>query len=79
YPFFPAVGEAMKQADTQPFSADATKLMDQLATVLSEVALGNTDPKAALEENFRYFRVHLNYIYFLERSLFSANTRNTLA
>ncbi|MCK9858646.1 sugar ABC transporter substrate-binding protein [Paenibacillus sp. ATY16] len=50
YPFFPAVGEAMKQADTQPLIADAPKLMDQLATALSAIAVGNTDPQAALAQ-----------------------------
>ncbi|MBB6669456.1 ABC transporter substrate-binding protein [Cohnella nanjingensis] len=49
FPFFPAIGESMKQADTQPLSANAPKLMDKLQTALSAVAVGQSDPKAALE------------------------------
>ncbi|WP_158602395.1 ABC transporter substrate-binding protein [Cohnella endophytica] len=50
FPFFPAVGESLKQADTQPLTADAPKLMEALQTALSAIAVGNAEPKAALEK-----------------------------
>jgi len=50
FPFLPAVGESMKQADTQPLVANAPKLMEKLQTALSALAVGNSDPKTVLEQ-----------------------------
>jgi len=50
FPFFPAIGESLKQADTQPLSADAPKLMEKLQAALSALAVGKSDPQTVLDQ-----------------------------
>ena len=50
FPWLPAVSAALSNADTQPRTKDAPKLMDAMEAALSEIATGKTEPKAALEE-----------------------------
>jgi len=49
YPFFPAIGDAMKQSDSQPLTPEAPKLMDKLQVVLSSIAANGADPKEQLD------------------------------
>jgi len=49
YPFFPAIGDAMKQSDSQPLTPEAPKLMEKLQVVLSSIAANGADPKAQLD------------------------------
>jgi len=49
YPFFPAIGDAMKQSDSQPLTPEAPKLMEKLQVVLSSIAANGADPKTQLD------------------------------
>ena len=48
-PFFPAIAESLKNADTQPRDKNAPKLMDSVAAALSRIAVNGTDPKSEFE------------------------------
>jgi ABC-type glycerol-3-phosphate transport system substrate-binding protein len=50
FPWLPAVSEALSNADTQPRTKNAPKLMDAMEAALSEIATGSAEPKAALEK-----------------------------
>ncbi|MFB9277580.1 ABC transporter substrate-binding protein [Cohnella cellulosilytica] len=50
FPFFPAVGESLAQADTQPLDPNAPKLMEKLQTALSALAVGSSEPQRILEQ-----------------------------
>jgi multiple sugar transport system substrate-binding protein len=49
-PWFPAVGEALKNADTQPLHKSAPKLMEAMEAALSAVAVNGADAKEQLEQ-----------------------------
>lgn len=49
FPFFPAIGDSLANADTEPLNPDAPKLMDKMAAALSAIAVGNSDPQAVLD------------------------------
>ena len=48
-PFFPAIAESLKDADTQPREKNAPKLMDAMAAALSRIAVSGADPKSEFE------------------------------
>jgi len=48
-PWLPAVSEALTNADTQPRTKNAPKLMDAMQSALSRIAAGNADPQKELE------------------------------
>jgi ABC-type glycerol-3-phosphate transport system substrate-binding protein len=48
-PFFPAIAESLKNADTQPRDKNAPKLMDSVAAALSRIAVNGADPKSEFE------------------------------
>jgi ABC-type glycerol-3-phosphate transport system substrate-binding protein len=49
-PWFAAVGEALKQSDTEPLRTGAPKLMEALQNSLSSIATTGSDPKQELEK-----------------------------
>jgi multiple sugar transport system substrate-binding protein len=49
-PWLPALGKALENSNTQPLSENAPKLTDRIQVLLSSVATGGEEPKAALEK-----------------------------
>ena len=49
-PWLPAVGKALENSNTQPLDENSPKLMDAMATALSELGVSNKDPKAILQK-----------------------------
>jgi multiple sugar transport system substrate-binding protein len=48
-PFFPAIAESLRNADTQPRTKNAPKLMDAVAAALSRIAVDGAEPKSEFE------------------------------
>jgi multiple sugar transport system substrate-binding protein len=48
-PFFPAIAESLKNANTQPRDKNGPKLMDAVAAALSKIAVNGADPKTEFE------------------------------
>jgi multiple sugar transport system substrate-binding protein len=48
-PFFPAIAESLKNANTEPRDKDGPKLMAAVQAALSRIAVNNADPKTEFE------------------------------